>query len=85
MINQVVLVGKIKDIGGESKNKRELLLEVERPFREVEGKISDIFTCKLWSGIFNKILSLCAMGDLIAIKGRVIYDKEQFIQKNCFT
>lgn len=78
MINQIILIGKIKEI--ETKEcKKELLLEVERPYRENEGKVFDVFTCKLWGCIFDKIVSLCNIGDTIAIKGRVNVEDSKYI------
>ena len=38
MFNEVILVGRIKDMGNVDENKREIILEVERPFNENEGK-----------------------------------------------
>lgn len=75
MINEVILVGKINAISNLKENKREVLLEVERPFKEVEGRSSDVFSCQLWNSIFNKVLSFCSIGDLLAIKGRIVKDK----------
>lgn len=70
MINQILLIGKIKEIN-DKVNQKEIVLEVERPFREEEGRVKDMFVCKLWNCIFEKIVSLCEKGDIVAIKGRV--------------
>lgn len=78
MLNQIVLIGKIKSIE-QVENKNEVLLEVERPFQEDEIRKSDLFVCRLWTCIFNRIVSLCAKGDLIAVKGRVNYEEEKCI------
>ena len=78
MLNQIVLIGKIKGIE-KTENKNEVILEVERPFQEDEIRKSDVFVCRLWSCIFNGMLSLCAIGDLVAIKGRVNYEEEKYI------
>lgn len=78
MLNQIVLIGRIKEML-EKDNKKEILLEVERPFKENNKKESDVFKCKAWSCIFNKVLNLCNIGDILAIKGRVIKDNNEFI------
>ena len=76
MINEVILVGKIKEIeeGAENQN---LVLEVERPFNDNDGRTWDVFTCKLWSAIFKKVLLSCKLGDLLAVKGRLITNEDK--------
>lgn len=76
MINEVVLVGKISKISKELDCKKELLIDVERPFKEGAGRVSDTFICQLWTSIFKKVLSVCNIGDLLAIKGRLIKDED---------
>jgi single-stranded DNA-binding protein len=78
MLNQVILIGKIKNIT-ELSNKKELLLEVDRTFTDNEGVKSDLFVCEVWNCLFNKMVSLCSIGDLVAIRGRVNYEEESFI------
>ena len=78
MLNQIVLVGKINNLRQEG-NKNFIQLEVERPFKENGIKESDLFVCKAWSCIFNKIINLCNLGDIIAIKGRMIKEENQFV------
>lgn len=70
MLNQIILIGKIKEIKEIEKKKR-VVIEVDKPFNETNIKKSDEFVCELWSGIFDRILTMCGVGDLIAIKGRV--------------
>lgn len=76
MFNEVILVGKIKNIGVMEENKREIVLEVERCFKESEERTFDLFVCKLWSAIFNKIISYCSYGDIIVVKGRLVKEGE---------
>lgn len=78
MFNEVILVGRIKDMGNVDENKREIILEVERPFNENEGKKYDLFVCKLWNAIFNKVISYCSYGDVIIMKGRLLYDNDSY-------
>ena len=79
MINEVILVGKIKNLEASNDTKKELLLEVERPFKEVEGRVSDIFVCQLWHSIFKKVVDFCSIGDLLAIKGRIICEEKRYL------
>jgi len=79
MINEVILVGRVKSIGDEKENKNTLLLEVERPFKEVDGRVSDTFICKLWSSIFNKIIMFSKIGDMLAIRGRIVNEKNEYL------
>ena len=78
MLNQIVLVGKIKNLEQEG-SKNLIHLEVDRPFKENGIKESDLFLCKAWAGIFNKIIKLCNLNDIIAIKGRMIQEDNEFI------
>ena len=71
MINEIVLVGKINEIGEVEKNKQMIKLEVKRFLNEINDINSDIFTCRLWSSIFSKIVKLCDIGDTLAIRGRL--------------
>ena len=78
MINDIVLVGKIEKINEITDKKREIKLEIERPFDEKKGRNSDIITCQLWHSIFSKVVSVCAIGDLLAVRGRLVNEKEKF-------
>lgn len=75
MINQLFLLGKI--IGMPSKNvgENELLIEVKRNYKNTEGIFeSDYFKCHLWIALSKKISLGCKVGDLVAVKGRLIED-----------
>lgn len=78
MINQIVLVGKL-DRMSNLESKKDLYLKVERPFKENNEFKIDIFKCRAWISIFDKVLNLCKGGDLLAIKGRAIYEEGEFI------
>lgn len=79
MINEVVLVGKIVEVGRVDDNKKKIVLEVERPFKEGEGRKNDIFICQLWTSIFNKVISFCKDGDMLAIRGRIENENDKSI------
>lgn len=78
MVNDVVLVGRIKDFGEEINNKREIMIEVERPFNETIGRVYDVFVCRLWTSIFSKVLRYSNIGDMLAIKGRIINEDSKY-------
>ena len=79
MINQIVLVGKIEEIDSSSSNKKKIKLGVERPFDESKGRVFDVFVCQLWNSIFSKITSVCNIGDMLAIRGRIEEDNNEYI------
>lgn len=74
MINQLVLIGVIKEMPVfNEKGDNYLILEVRRSYKDAEGIYKkDCFKCHLWMGISKKISSSCKEGDLIAVKGRLI-------------
>lgn len=78
MLNQIVLVGRIKELS-QIRDKKEIILEVDRPFKDGVIKESDTFVCRAWGCIFNKILNFCNNGDLLAIKGRMINENNELI------
>ena len=71
MINQVVLVGKIKGIEEGSKYKGNLFVEIERPFKDTYKREFDVIECSFWESLFNRVVNGCRDGDLIAIRGRI--------------
>lgn len=74
MINQLFIIGKIKDLKDIGNN--ELIIEVKRSYKNMEGIFEkDYFKCYLWIALSKKISLDCKEGDLVAIKGRLIDDK----------
>ena len=80
MINQVVLVGTIKElpiIRGDSLQHADMKVEVPRPYRNSEGEYyTDIFTVSLWRGVADTAISQYNVGNVIGIKGRMEIDAE---------
>ena len=73
MINQVFLIGKIKNIDNLKSN--ELLIEVKRNYKNTEGIFEkDLFKCTLWIALSKKISLNCKEGDIVAVKGRLVDD-----------
>lgn len=73
MINQLFLLGKIKDMRNIDNN--EIKIEVKRNYKNTEGIFEcDCFKCCLWMALSKKIAINCKEGDLVAVKGRLIGD-----------
>ena len=74
MINQIFLIGKIKEMKNIINN--QLKIEVRRNYKNIDGIFEkDCFICNLWIALSKKISLSCKEGDLIAIKGRLVDDK----------
>lgn len=71
MLNQVILVGKLKKIYKED-TQFYLMLEVEKDFRENDGilKIEKI-KCSVWRGIADSIEDYYQPGQYLMIVGRL--------------
>lgn len=92
MINQCVLVGKVKDLPeirttSKGTSVAHMVVEADRSFRNDDGSLSsDLFKVTLWTGIAEECVSLCKPGDLIGIKGRMqsnVFEKEGRQFYNC--
>ena len=58
------------------KEDNELIIEVRRNYKNVDGIYEkDCFRCYLWLAISKKINVNCKEGDIVAIKGRLVDDK----------
>ena len=77
MLNQLFFVGQIKKmpdchlVDGDN----ELIVEVRRNYKNSSGIFEvDCFKCYLWFAISKKISLNCKLGDLVAVKGRLVDD-----------
>ena len=77
MVNEVILVGKIKNLENSNEVKKSIFIEIEKPFKNTYNRESDIIECVYWDSIFKKVIGVCKTGDMIAIKGRIENDKEK--------
>lgn len=69
MLNQFVIVGRIKEI--ESKENKEITVEVPRSYKNEKGEYdSDLLTIVM-GNILNNMKEYCNVGDLVGIKGRI--------------
>lgn len=77
MLNQCVLVGKVKEAPVIKKTANgianaTLLLDVERGFRNSNGDVDiDTFSVTLWRGIAEECISFCNPGAIVGIRGRL--------------
>lgn len=77
MLNQIVLVGRLKEAptiksekGG--KNSTIITLAVPRSYRNADGEYEvDIINCKLWTGVAETTVEYCKKGSLLGVKGHV--------------
>ena len=77
MLNQLVLVGQIKKVPDSHliEGDNEMVIEVKRNYKNSEGVFeTDYFKCYLWFAISKKISLNCKLGDLVAVKGRLVDD-----------
>jgi single-stranded DNA-binding protein len=79
MLNQVILVGKLKKIYKEE-TQYYLILEVEKDFRENDGilKIEKI-KCGVWRGIADSVEDYYQPGQYLMIVGRLEVINDELI------
>ncbi len=86
MINQVVLIGRIKLLPvnqpEDDLHDADMVLQVMRPFAESDGSYScDEVLISMWCGQAATMLAHCAVGDLIGLKGRIKQDDPHYLCK----
>ena len=76
MMNQLFMIGVIKEMPTSEDNM--FVIEIRRNYKNNQGVFEkDLFRCFLWSAISKKISLACKVGDLIALKGRLVCDNER--------
>ena len=86
MINQVVLVGRIKQLPQTDDNDvlhgADMILQVMRPFAESDGTYGyDEVIVSMWNGPAMSLKESCTIGTMVGIKGRIEQCKSQFLCK----
>ncbi len=77
MLNQVVLVGRIKELPvlketSSGVKLAEMLVEVERNYKNAQGVMdTDTIQCTLWRGLAETAMEQSGVGNLIGLKGRL--------------
>lgn len=71
MLNQIVLVGRIKEIK-ENKESAIVTLAVQQCFKNENGEYDTNFIdCHLYKGIAENTKEYCKIGDIVGVKGRI--------------
>ena len=76
MLNQAILVGRVRDIQKTKKeNNKECLslnIAVSRNYKNTNGEYEiDFLNCILWSGVAENVEQFCNIGDMVGVKGRI--------------
>lgn len=71
MLNQVVMVGRIKNIDVKD-NKCYIKITVPRSYKNENGEYeNDILDTMVVGGMVDNVENYCTVGDLIGVKGRL--------------
>ena len=79
MVNQVIVVGKIKELNKDKKDIISLLISVPQPFKNVNGEYEeDLVDCELNGHIATATNDYCKINDVVGIRGRLksIYNEK---------
>lgn len=80
MSNQVIVVGRLANDIKLENNKCEIILSVNRPFKNEEGIYeTDLISCLLWNGVAENTAEYCKKGDLVGVKGRLQTEDNKLI------
>lgn len=73
MLNQIVLVGRIKEIKEDKKNKCGIMtLAVQQNFKNINGEYDiNFIDIKMFGGIAENTKEYCKNGDIVGVKGRL--------------
>ena len=89
MLNQVVLVGRIKEI-----EYGKLIIAISRSYKNSDGEyVTDFVPVYLDGAVADRTQEYCSVGDVVGIKGRIqngvtqdiviIVEKLTFLTSNC--
>ena len=75
MLNQVIIVGRLKEIIKVEKNKLNLVVSVPQSFKNKDGKYDvDLIDCEVGGSIADTTNEYCEIGNVIGVKGRLKVD-----------
>lgn len=75
MLNQVVIVGRLKEIIKVDENKLDIVVYVPRSFKNKDEEYDvDLIDCEVIGGIANNINEYCDIGNIVGVKGRLKVD-----------
>ena len=80
MLNQVILVGRIKEI-----KDYEIKLAVSRSYKNKDGKYeTDVITINMTQKIGDNVQEFCHKGDILGVKGHIERHNRIFADKVTF-
>ena len=79
MVNEVILVGVIKEIEKSDEFKNKLKIQIERQYKDGYERQFDLVNCMYWKSIYEKIIKNVNIGDMVAIKGRLEEENDSFV------
>ena len=80
MLNQCILVGRIKEIKDDH-----IVVAVGRPFKNEKGIYdTDMIRVEISGNLAKNTLEFCTKGDLVGIKGRIGQGNKVYVEKITF-
>ena len=79
MLNEVILVGVVNEIRELDKYKNELILKIERIFKDRDNRCFDILRCRYWKNLYQSKIENLKDGDIVSIKARIESEEEEMI------
>lgn len=79
MLNQFIVIGRLKKIIDLGENKGALItIENSRPFKNADGIYeTDLIDFRIFDGVKNSMIEYCKENDIIGIKGRIQTKNEE--------
>lgn len=75
MLNQVVIVGRLKEIIKVDENKLNIVVSVPQSFKNRYGEYDvDLIDCELIGNIANTTNKYCNIGNVVGVKGKLKID-----------
>lgn len=72
MLNQVMLVGRIKKISKLKEGYADITLAVQKQYKNIDGIYeTDFIPCRLYGNIGSNTIEYCKNGDIVGIKGKL--------------
>ncbi len=81
MLNQFVVVGRIKEIIQEKNNKTTISINVPRNIRNESGQYDvDILTVELFDTVAKSTIESCKVYDIVGVKGKIQSNADSVMQ-----
>ena len=79
MLNEVMLVGVVSKIREFDTYKNELIVKIERSFKDRDNRCFDTLRCRYWRNLYQSKIESLKDGDIVSIKGRIESEEEEMI------